>query len=65
MEKTVKVKINTKTGEKTWEVSGVEGGACEDLTEALRRTNEVVAHERTEEFCTVQELPNYLENQQP
>jgi len=59
---TVTVKIDPKTGEMTFEVAGVMGGKCNDITAALTAAHEVQEHEVTAEACEVEELPDYVYN---
>ena len=56
----VEVIINPKTGEATYHVSGVEGASCEDVTRAVVQANEVVDSEKTDEFDTPEQLPDYI-----
>lgn len=56
---TVTVIINPKDGTAKYEVAGVQGGACEDLTKALEQNNEVLDKQYTEEYCVPEELPDY------
>lgn len=55
------VKINPKKGEAKYEVDGVQGGACTDITKALTEANEVMDYQYTEEFGETEELPDYCE----
>jgi hypothetical protein len=56
----LKIRITT-TGEISFDVSGVEGPTCEQLTDALvRASGEVKSKEYKEEYTLVQ--PDYLEN---
>ena len=57
---TVIFKHNTKTGESTFEVNGVEGSACEDITAALTRHNDEVDKQYTEEYHIPDTLPDYV-----
>jgi len=52
--------LDTKTGERTYEVEDVQGEACEDITKALMQANEVKEHEYTSEFCETSERPDYI-----
>ena len=58
----VDVVIDPKTNEVKYEVQGVVGGGCEDLTKALMQNNEVLDHQYTEEFCEPEEIPDYVED---
>ena len=55
-------KCNSKTGESTFEVNGVEGSKCEDITAALVRNNEEIDKQYTEEYEAPEELPDYITN---
>ncbi len=55
----VTVTINPKDGTAKYDIEGVQGGACEDLTKALMQNNEVLDHQYTEEYCVPEELPDY------
>lgn len=55
----IKIRIDSM-GETTFEVHGMEGEACEKLTEALvRATGDEVDKEYTEEWSM--QLPDYIE----
>lgn len=54
------MKMDPKTGDRTYEVEGVMGGACEDITKALMQSNEVKELEYTAEHCVPGELPDYI-----
>ena len=54
-------RLDTKTGERTYKVEGVNGEACSDITKALMESNEVKDHEYTEEHCIPDEMPDYVE----
>lgn len=58
----VKVQINPKTGEVQYEVEGVLGGGCTDITKLLTQHNEVVEQRLTSEFCAPETLPDYVTN---
>lgn len=60
MSRKVEVIIDPKTGTVQYEISGVVGTACEELTEALQRDNEVMEMQYTEEYETPEELPDYI-----
>lgn len=55
------VQINPQTQEVTYEVQGVMGTKCTDLTKALLAENEEVETQYTSEYCVPEELPDYLE----
>lgn len=54
------VKINPKTGESTYEVNGVEGSKCEEITEAITRSNDEVDKQYTEEYHVPDTMPDYI-----
>lgn len=54
------MKLDPKDGTRTFEVEGVMGGACEDITRALMQSNEVQELEYTSEHCVPEELPDYI-----
>jgi len=56
------VKINPETQEVTYEVEGVMGTKCTDITKALVADNDEVETQFTEEYCVPEELPDYINN---
>jgi hypothetical protein len=56
----VMVKIKKKTAERTYEINGVEGAACDSITEIIERSNEVLDRQYTEEFYDEEQLPDYV-----
>ena len=56
------VKINPETQEVTYEVEGVIGSKCTEITNALITTNEEVETQFTSEYCVPEELPDYINN---
>ncbi len=56
----VTVVIDPKTGEREYQVEGVQGGKCTDITEALVSANQHVDTQLSEEFVEQQELPDYI-----
>tara|TARA_Y100000310_G_scaffold320359_1_gene376729 strand:+ start:1066 stop:1266 length:201 start_codon:yes stop_codon:yes gene_type:complete len=56
------VKVNPSTQEVTYEVEGVMGTKCTDITKALVATNDEVDTQYTAEYCVPEELPDYIEN---
>jgi hypothetical protein len=56
----VTVKINPKTSEVQYEVEGVQGTSCEELTKRLMEQNEVLEHQYTEEWHVPEFLPDYI-----
>jgi hypothetical protein len=57
----VNVTIDPKTHEVKYEVQGVQGGTCTDLTKVLTQSNEVLDMQYTEEYCSTDTLPDYVE----
>lgn len=49
--------IDPKTGETQFEVNGVVGTKCEEITAAIERNNEVLEKVYTEEYDIPNELP--------
>lgn len=62
MATTVDIIINPKTGEVEYEVSGVMGKSCTDITEVLTAGHEVEDERLTEEYYEVSEQPAYVED---
>jgi len=58
----VVVKINPANQEVTYEINGVMGTKCTDITEALRANNEEIETQYTEEYCMSETLPDYINN---
>jgi len=52
--------IDPKTGQEKWEVEGIGGVACEDITRAIQQTSEVVEKQYTHEYQLPEYLPEYL-----
>lgn len=59
MAKRLHIIINPKTGVVEYEVEGVMGGACTDITNALTKGHQVQEEQLTEEFYSPSELPAY------
>ena len=62
MSQKVTVVIDPKSGEMTFEVEGVMGGKCTDITNALVRSNDVKETQYTSEFEVPDVLPDYITN---
>ena len=62
MSQKVTVVINPKSGEVTYEVEGVMGGKCTDITNALVQSNDKVDSQYTSEFEVPDVLPDYISN---
>lgn len=56
----VHVTIDPKTGERTYEVEGVGGVGCDQITQALEQANEVIEHQYTSEYTLPDYLPDYI-----
>jgi hypothetical protein len=54
------VTVDPKTGQMTFEVNGVVGTKCEEVTAALERNNDVVQKQYTEEHEVPDVLPDYV-----
>lgn len=52
--------IDPKTGEQKWEVQGVSGVACDEVTKAIEQNNEIVEKLYTHEHQLPDVLPEYL-----
>lgn len=63
MSQKVTVTIDPKTNEVKYEVEGVMGGSCTDITEALLKGNEHMDTQFTEEYCVPEELPDYVQEE--
>lgn len=57
--KQVHIIINPKTGLVEFEVQGMSGGKCVDITSALAKGHETKAEQLTEEFYEPSELPQF------
>lgn len=60
MSKKVHIIINPKTGQVEFEVEGVMGGACTDITKQLTKGHIVQDEQLTEDFYQAQEEPAYV-----
>jgi len=56
----VTVIIDPKTGEREYQVEGVQGSKCTDITEVLIAANDHIETQHTEEYAEAQELPDYI-----
>lgn len=54
------VTIDPKDGTRTYEVEGVGGVACEEITRVLAESNEVKEYQHTAEYFEQEQLPEYL-----
>ena len=57
----IEIVINPKTGTVEFEVSGMPGTGCTDITEALAKAmgGRVLDEQLTQEYYTSQDLPAY------
>jgi len=60
--KRLHVIINPKTAQVEFEVEGVLGGACTDITSALTKGQQVLEEQLTEDFFTPSAVPAYLDS---
>lgn len=54
------VKINPKNAQIEYEVEGMPGTSCEDLTKQLIQNHEVLEQQYTEEYWDQETLPDYI-----
>jgi len=54
--------IDPKTGRIEFEVEGLVGGKCTDITKALQAAHEVEDERYTEEYFVASENPAYVED---
>lgn len=54
--------IDPKTGEVQFEVEGVVGNRCSDITQVLQQGHEVLEERYTEEYYDPVESPAYVED---
>ena len=52
--------IDPNTGEQKWEIEGVGGVACDEVTKAIEQSNEVIEKQYTHEYSEPEYLPDYL-----
>jgi hypothetical protein len=62
MSKRVHIAINPKTGQVEFEVEGVMGGACTDITQALVKGHLVQDERLTEDYYSPISEPAYVED---
>jgi len=60
MSKKVTVVIDPETNEMEFEVEGVQGGKCTDITEVLTRSNQTLETQHTHEYHVPDVLPDYI-----
>ena len=56
----VYVTIDPATGERKYEIEGVGGVACDEITRAIEQSNEVMERQYTEEYNLPDYLPDYV-----
>lgn len=54
------VEIDTRTGDITFEVDGVAGSKCKDITSVLTQGMNIVSEKEKEDLYAQQELPEYI-----
>lgn len=54
------VKINPKNQEREYEVEGMPGTSCEELTKQLIEQHEILEQQYTEEYYCPETLPEYI-----
>ena len=57
MAERVEIIINPATGEIEFEVNGVRGTSCTDITKLLSKGSEILQEQLTQEYYTPEELP--------
>lgn len=62
MSKKVHIVIDPKTGKVEFEVEGVVGAKCTDITAALVKGQIIEDEQLTEDYYEAQELPAYAED---
>lgn len=60
MVKEIRIRINPKTCEVEYEVSGVPGQSCTDITDVLVESDEVVEQKHTDEYYIPLPQPEYV-----
>lgn len=60
MSKKVTVEIDPETNEMTFEVEGVQGGKCTDITQVLTQSNQTLDVQHTHEYHVPDVLPDYI-----
>ena len=61
MAKEVRIKINPKTCEIEYEVSGLPGAGCTDITNQLVQDDDVVEQKHTDEYYIPLPVPEFVE----
>ena len=56
------VRINPKTGDIEFEVNGIKGAGCKDITNILKNSWTVYEEKDKPELYEELELPDYVEN---
>lgn len=60
MSKKVTVIIDPANGEVEYQVEGVEGGKCTDITEVLTSSNQTLDEQQTHEYHMPDVLPDFV-----
>ena len=60
MSKKVTVIIDPKSGEVEYQVEGVQGGKCTDITEVLTQSNQALDVQHTHEYHVPDVLPDFI-----
>lgn len=58
----IEVVIDPKTNEMTFEIKGMQGTGCTDLTNALTQGKQVLEQTNTCEYYEGQERPDYVDS---
>ncbi len=62
MAKKIHIIVNPKTGQVEFEVEGVIGASCTDLTNALAKGHKVEAEQLTEDYFQASVNPAYIQD---
>lgn len=54
--------IDSKTGKVEYEVEGVVGASCTDITSALTKGHQIEDEQLTEEYMEMSSVPAYIED---
>lgn len=56
----IHVAINKKTGEVEYEIEGIVGAKCTDLTSLLQKGHQILEEQYTEDYYTPSESPAFV-----
>jgi hypothetical protein len=56
------VRIDTRTSELSYEIDGVLGNKCKDITDLLREGLDVIQEKDKEEMYLTSDLPDFIDN---